>query len=474
MTSISRRHFLQQSAVVALGFGGLRHFVEEAASATPATPRDLSANGYGPLRPDPRKLLDLPRGFSYRVVSRTGDAMSDGLRVPGQFDGMGAFLGPQGTTILIRNHELEPVKHQDRSAFGPANELLPRLNSAMLYDPGKSRTPGLGGTTTLVYDTRSGQVQRQFLSLAGTIRNCAGGPTPWNSWISCEETVLRAGETPETGTAEKDHGYNFEVPASATPGLAAPVPLRDMGRFNHEAVAVDARSGIVYQTEDRGDGLIYRFIPRVRGRLALGGRLQALKIKGQKSVDTRNWGDGPTIKPGRIFEVEWIDMRDVESPQDDLRLRGFAAGAARFARGEGIWTGRDAIYFACTNGGPNKTGQIWRYVPSAHEGRMAETAQPGRLELWVEPNNSDIVENCDNVTVAPWGDLVVCEDGGGQQFVVGVTPRGRFYRIARNATNGSEFAGAVFSPDGSTLFVNIQSPGHTFAITGPWRANMQA
>ncbi len=466
-TPISRRHFLRQSSVIALGFAGLRHFVEGTAVAAP---RASALNGYGALRPDPQKLLDLPPGFSYRVISRTGQAMSDGLRVPGQFDGMGAFPGPQGTTILIRNHELEPVRHQDRGAFGPANELLPRVDKGLIYDAGQSRTPSLGGTTTLVYDTRSGQVRSQFLSLAGTIRNCAGGPTPWNSWISCEETVLPAGETPETGIAEKNHGYNFEVPASATPGLAAPVPLRDMGRFFHEAVAVDARSGIVYQTEDRGDGLIYRFIPRVPGRLALGGRLQALKIKNRKSVDTRNWGDGPLIPRGQSMEVEWIEMRDVESPKDDLRLRGFEAGAARFARGEGMWAGRGAIYFACTNGGPKKAGQIWRYVPSAHEGRMIEASQPGRLELWVEPNNSDIVENCDNVTVAPWGDIVVCEDGSGEQFVVGVTPQGRFYRIARNATNGSELAGAVFSPDGSTLFVNIQNPGLTFAITGPWRA----
>jgi hypothetical protein len=322
----------------------------------------------------------------------------------------------------------------------------------------------MGGTTTVVYDTRTQTVERQYLSLTGTIRNCAGGPTPWNSWISCEETVERASEM-----LTVDHGYNFEVPAAAEMGTVEPVPLVHMGRFNHEAVAVDPASGIVYQTEDRHDGLIYRYIPDVPGDLAQGGRLQALVLQGRSSLDTRNW-EQQTVQPGVPMAVTWIDLEDIQAPEDDLRLRGFDAGAARFARGEGMWYGESAVFFACTNGGRAKKGQIWRYVPSADEGTRAEANAPGTLELFVEPNDGAIIDNADNLTVAPWGDLIVCEDGSGDQFLVGVTPAGDIYKFARNAMNDSELAGATFAPDGSTLFVNIQHAGLTLAITGPWKS----
>ena len=161
-------------------------------------------------------------------------------------------------------------------------------------------------------------------------------------------------------------------------------------------------------------------------------------------------------------------MEDIESPEDDLRQSGFYAGCcARFARGEGIWTGKDGIYFACTDGGVKRKGQIWRYVPSPAEGSPGETKQPGTLELFIEPNDGALVEGCDNVTMAPWGDLIVCEDGNSPQFLVGVRPDGSTYKLGR--TTISELAGACFSPDGSTLFVNIQTPGMTLAITGPWK-----
>jgi secreted PhoX family phosphatase len=188
-------------------------------------------------------------------------------------------------------------------------------------------------------------------------------------------------------------------------------------------------------------------------------------------VSTHATGRKTTIPLGQKFEVEWLDIGEVESPKDDLRYRGFESGAARFARGEGMWAGSDGIYFACTNGGEAKKGQIWRYVPSREEGHSDEKRRPARLELFAEPNNGNIVDNADNITVAPWGDLVICEDGGGEQFLVGVTPQGKFYKLARNG-NDSELAGATFSPDGSTLFFNAQKTGVTFAVTGPWRSRV--
>lgn len=462
--SLSRRQFLVQCGAVAVGFSGLRTFLSfsdaSGVSSTASTAESLG--GYGPLLPDPRKIFDLPAGFSYRVISRGGQEMSDGLLAPGNFDGMCAFAGRNGRTILVRNHELDT----GTGAFDKDFSRLQQIDNAKLYESGKNNNPGTGGTSTLIYDTRSGKLEKQYLSLAGTHRNCAGGPTPWGSWITCEETTVRAGDT-----LAKDHGYNFEVSAAAT-GLVDPVPLRAMGRFRHEAVAVAAHSGIVYQTEDMGDGLIYRFIPRAPGHLARGGKLQVLKVKGQPGADTRNWSSR-AFKEGERYEVEWLDCENVEDHDDDLRLRGFANGAARFARGEGMWAAmhnkNDAIYWACTNGGPNQKGQVWRYFPSRFEGTPQEKDAPGVLELFAEPNDINIVDMADNLTMAPWGDLVLCEDGSDEQFLVGLTPRGEFYKLGRNAYNNSELAGVTFSPDGSTLFVNIYAPGHTLAITGPWK-----
>lgn len=461
---VSRRQFLGRGAAFSLGFMGLKSAL--------ARGRLLIGEpefGYGPLVPDPAKVLDLPAGFSYRIFSVAGEEMDDGLLVPGKHDGMAAFPGPDGKTILVRNHELENTWPQ-WSAFGPKRERVAKLDAAKFYDFGKGKSPCLGGTTNILYDTKTGRIEKQFLSLAGTIKNCAGGPTPWGTWLSCEEWVTRASEF-----EEHKHGYVFEVPAQVDHmAPVSPVPLTAMGRFIHEAVAVDPKSGIVYQTEDIGDGLIYRFIPEERGRLAAGGKLQALVIRGYKRLDTRNWFPGPAVKVGERFEVAWVDIEDVTSPKDDLRYQGFDKGAARFARNEGMWYGREAVYWCATNGGVKQKGQIWRYMPSAEEGGPGEETKPGVLELFIEPNNGTVLENCDNLTVSPWGDLIVCEDevgtGDGQQFLVGVTPRGELYHFGRNAESAFEFAGATFSPDGTTLFVNIQTPGKTLAITGPWRA----
>jgi secreted PhoX family phosphatase len=460
--SMDRRNFLQLTGMASLGFLGLHRFVSV---EEPTTKKIASRIGYGDLTPDPQGILNLPKGFSYKVISRQGDPMTDGLLVPGKGDGMATFVLDKDRTILIRNHELSATDVNE-GAFGGSQEFLGKVSKELFYDFGQGKLPSLGGTTTLIYNHRTQQVESQYLSLAGTNRNCAGGSTPWGSWLTCEEDVQRVGNT-----AEKDHGYVFEVPAAAKPGLVTPLPLKAMGRFNHEAVCVDPKTGIVYLTEDDSAGLIYRFLPNTKGKLAKGGKLQALALVGQKSADTRNWSSLTTEKlpANKPVAVEWIDMNDVEAPENDLRLRGFDKGAARFARGEGMWFGKNELYFACTNGGQISKGQIFRYVPSAYEGTAREKEAPGKLELFVEPNNTDLVKNCDNLTIAPWGDLIVCEDDS-HPYVVGITPRGEFYRLAENAGYPSEFAGGVFSPDGNTYFVNIQHAGLTLAITGPWRA----
>lgn len=455
--SFSRRGFLSHTTA---GFAGLSGLLVGGCDAVPNP--NWSAEGYGELLADPEGLLDLPQGFSYNVFSRVSDEMDDGLLVPGAHDGTAAFAGANGHTILVRNHELEPDQAGE-SAFGSSLERARLVAEASLYDPGSGEMPGLGGTTTLVYDTQKQQLVRQFLSLAGTMRNCAGGSTPWGSWVSCEETIQL-----KDGPLEQNHGYNFEVPAGDEPLITIPRPLKAMGRFNHEAIAVHEPSGVVYQTEDRQDGMLYRFVPHEKGRLMAGGRLQALALRDQASADTRNWSD-PSVALKQPMPVRWIDLQDVESLGDELRAQGAAAGAAIFARGEGAWTDGDDIYFACTDGGPAECGQVFRYRVSADEATAEEERNPGRLELFAESPDSRLLDYGDNLTISPWGDVILCEDGSGVDHVVGVTPQGQFYQLARNAFNDGEFTGSVFSPDGSTLFVNIQNPGMTFAITGPWK-----
>lgn len=437
----TRRQFIQLTAGYALGFSGLQNLAHGEKLSS-------SSFGYGPLIRDPNDILDLPSGFNYKVIGRSGDLMEDGFFLPSKPDGMATFEHNSDEVLIIRNHEINPLAFGSSGPFGKGNKKIKYIPEGMIYDRGRI-LPCLGGTTTLLYNTKEQKVVRQFLSLVGTLRNCSGGPTPWNSWITCEEVVMGT-----VGPCKKSHGWCFEVPVTDKPNLAKPIPLKAMGRFNHEAVAVEPESGDVFLTEDRHDGLIYRFKPNVQGELAEGGKLYALKIKGRKSLDSRNWSK-VEFDVGQSEEIEWIEMEDVESPKDDLRYRGFKNGAACFARGEGMWYSKGSIYFACTNGGIKKRGQIWKLTGE-------------KIELFAEPNNPDLVDNCDNITVSPWGDLFICEDGKGEQFIDIITPQGKIFKLAKNSKSSSEFAGPVFSPDGSTLFVNIQHDGLTLAITGPW------
>ena len=456
----NRRRFLSNTSRVTAGFLGLR-----ALHARGAEGEDPDF-GYGDLIADTKGILSLPSGFRYQIISRAGATMDDGLLVPGAPDGMAAFEGKHGMTVVVRNHEEVP---EAAGPFGENDEHVSKVGRDLLYDAAEGMTACAGGTTTIVYDTRRKRVVRQFLSLGGTIRNCAGGPTPWNSWITCEECQDLAGYYEKTSvTLAKDHGYNFDVPATTEIQLNKAMPLKEMGRFRHEAVAVAPNTGAVYQTEDQDDGVFYRFMPNKPGRLAEGGTLQTLHIVDKPSCDTRNW-EQHVISQGDTVKVQWRNIDDPTAPDDDLRYRGFDAGAARFARGEGMWRGAGGeIYFAATSGGYPKRGQIWKYIPAADEGIENEQSS-GTLELFLESHYAGVVENADNLTVAPWGDLIVCEDRSGDVVrLVGVTSDGHQYPFAFNHT-GAEMAGVCFSPDGSTLFVNIQHRGLTLAITGPWR-----
>ncbi|WP_339929172.1 alkaline phosphatase PhoX [uncultured Brevundimonas sp.] len=463
------RRGLLTTGAAALAFTGLAHQARAAIQEANETYVN-EVEGYGPLIADPNKLLDLPEGFSYRVISQGGETMDDGLLVPGQFDGMGCFALEGSRIALVRNHELKgsSALHRNWGPGGYHQERIGRLDVARAYDTYKDGRPLPGGTTTLIYDMATGETVSQHLSLAGTSTNCAGGITPWGSWLTCEETEI----TPATADVMKAHGYVFEVPATAT-GLVDPVPLKAMGRFDHEAVCVDPRTGIVYQTEDKIDGLFYRFIPMTPGKLGDGGRLQAMAFRDARGSDSSNH-DERLWSVGDWREVVWIDMEDVDSPNNDLRKRGHAAGATLVSRGEGLHWGDGEMFLTATSGGPIRRGQVMRYVPSRFEGTLGERLRPGRIQLFVESTDEKAMNMADNLTVAPWGHLILCEDNYSEELrnhLKGVTPDGKLYTLGRNAFLGNaEFCGAVFSPDGSTLFVNIQYPGITLAITGPWDA----
>jgi len=452
-----------------------RNFIQTllAAAAAPATDASFASTGtsagFGKLVRDPRQILDLPEGFEYQVVCRRGEEMDDGLLVPGAADGMAAFPGDNGRVILICNHENSP-RTPHNGPFGTKLERLDRIARDKVYDFGDGRTPGGGGTTTIVYNPTSQETERKFLSLAGTEVNCAGGPTPWGSWLSCEECFKEVGGASEFFRfvyRNRKHGYVFEVPVAAD-GPVDPVPLTDMGRFEHEAAAVNPQSGIVYLTEDHVSSLFYRFIPDEPAKLALGGQLQALCIAEKQSFDTRNWRRPDAMKTGEWLDTYWIDLDDVDSVRNDLRLRGADAGAAVFARGEGLcFTGTEFVITA-TIGGPDQLGQVFVYRPSPREGLPDEQSEPGRLSLLAQATTRSLLRHADNVTMGPWGDLLVCEDTANHCGLVGIRPDGKQYPLADNAYTNSELAGVCFSPDESVMFLNIQDRGLTLAVTGPW------
>ena len=425
------------------------------------------AAGYGELFPTPAKntgevVLSLPRGFEYNVIGRVGDKMADGRPTPRAHDGMATFkVGRE--LRMIRNHEV-------------SGSSIPRPGSAIGAGNHYDEMAG-GGTTTLVVDPKTRLIVRDFVSLSGTLINCAGGPTPWGSWISCEETTLgptvRVNERTgaKTGGFPKPHGYCFEVPASADANLP-PVPLKAMGRFVHEAVAVDRRTGVVYLTEDYNPAGLYRFLPQRNKRLSAGGSLQVLAVKGKPQYDTRK---GQTMRTA--LPAEWVNIANPDPESADVDplavfKQGRDRGAASFARLEGCCIDGDGrLYFTATSGGDSRGGQIWSYEPQGKDG--------GRLTLLFESPSRKLLDMPDNVCLMPNSDLLfVCEDsdytgeGGTPENLIRIlTPDGRIADFAVNVyekSPRSELAGTTFSRDGKTLFFNIQAAGITCAVWGDW------
>lgn len=506
----SRRQVLKGSAAAmamgAMGSLGALYSRQALAATHGATQASPIPSPYGPLSPVADRttglpLLQLPRGFSYRSFGWSGDAMADGQLCPDRHDGMavvGFRRARHGGRKDDRHHgtELVLIRNHERGAASPI--LAPGMYDS--GDIGGGARAG-GGTTTLGYGARGWQSLEP--SLGGTLVNCAGGPTPWGTWLTCEEIKTNA-----VSSAGRKHGYVFEVhpDAERTSGQ----PLVSLGRFSHEAVAIDPRTGIVYLTEDdRNKSGFYRFIPNdSRGRygsLQNGGRLQMARVRGQANVDLT------TASIGAEYKLEWIDIPDPDLDNlpapggfpdigagDTLSgpfAQGWAEGGLRMSRGEGIWYSYGKLFIVDTSCGVGADGRKGRgygavWVLDLHSQRLRALFVSGQQLA---------AHNPDNLTVSPRGGVVLCEDpdaapsGSPDEYgpgtrLVGLTRQGESFWLCKNNVQltasqiagadknvpegdyrESEFCGACWDPFGRTLFVNIQSPGITVAITGPWQ-----
>ncbi len=412
------------------------------------------AVGYGPLVDDPAGMLSLPEGFGYDLVAQSGvSRLESGELMPDDPDGTAAFQRRGGGSVLVVNHEIG----------GSEAHKVPQLDG-LTFDAAAH-----GGTTTIEVD-RHGRVTRHYVSLAGTLNNCAGGRTPWETWITCEETDKVLAGTP--------HGYCFEVDPHDEAANRDPRPIRCLGRFAHESVVVDPDRHAIYQTEDAGspNGLLYRWTPPADALALRKGSLRALAPEAGTLEAMRAYTKRGELvadlsvatEPGTTYRVRWANV-----PERDAKVVPVRTQIARITRSrklEGMWWGDGGAYvvasFARASDGSlaQHDGQVWFLDPDR------DTIE---LKLWFAYTPADRdgdPDGPDTITVSAYGGVIIAEDGEGKQHLVGATQRGETFFLARNDDPaGNEFTGPTFSRDRRTLFANVQSPGRVFAITGPFR-----
>ncbi|MGD2141334.1 MAG: DUF839 domain-containing protein, partial [Burkholderiales bacterium] len=470
---MNRRRFLKHTSaaiggmVTSATIGALSAHSTRAANHARHTPRGIQTDmPYGELerRRDQNgvEVLALPKGFEYVTFGKSGQIMSDGFVTPRNHDGMTCFAAGKDIVRLIRNHEIGKQRGRSRlDLTGPESTRYDRK--------------GTGGCVTIDFDIRRKRLVRDFISLNGTIVNCAGGLAYRDAgWLSCEEIVYG----PERGF-EKPHGFTFFVPKDADRPLPAE-PIIAMGRFKKEAAVADSTSGIVYQTEDdENESGFYRFVPRDPVDLMAGGVLQMLTVSDFPNYDTRY-----KQVVGAQLRTEWVTIDDPHpetvSAATSCFSQGYRKGGARFKRLEGAYRGEaGSIYFVSTNGGDAGRGQLWQFIP--------RDTKSGTLQLIYESPDSDMLDSPDNICATPNGGLIICEDdashdGDTYPLARGIPNVNRLIALGQdgipsvfavNIQNNTELAGACFSPDGEILFVNVfgnEIPGSslTCAIWGPW------
>lgn len=377
----------------------------------------------GPLLPPDANGLRLPAGFSSRVVAVSGQP------VP-------------GTSNLWH-------------AFPDGGATYPTADGGWVY-VSNSEIPAIGGAGALKCD-RSGAIVDSYRILVGTSTNCAGGKTPWGSWLSCEET---------------DNGQVYECdPQQAGNGAVRPL----LGIFKHEAVAIDERHRMLFLTEDTGDGRLYRFVPGAAdwpagaARPALQeGRLQVLRLAELSRNEYPPAGFG--LEQPRA--VLWEDVVEPGEAQAGVRSSlGAEAPGTAFKGGEGLWFFNGFVYFSTK--GDNR---IWCHDTTAQTLEVIYD-----FATATAPNK--ILSGVDNLTISQAGDILVAEDGGDMQICVilpdrRVLPLLQVTDAAGEPDTSSEITGPAFSPDGRRLYFSAQRSGRlgasgggiTFEVTLPFAA----
>ncbi|MEW6272745.1 MAG: alkaline phosphatase PhoX [Thermodesulfobacteriota bacterium] len=379
---MDRRQFLRLGgAVAATSFVGSSLW-----SRALAAPAQGGPGPYGPLlAPDGNGIM-LPAGFTARVVARAQEKVAGTDHTWHLFPDGGATFRTSGGWIYVSNSEL----------------------------------PGSGGVGALRFDLR-GNVVDAYPICTGTSLNCAGGRTPWNTWLTCEEF---------------DSGHVWECDPT---GRRAQVKLPALGTFKHEAAAVDRRSGVIYLTEDVSDGRFYRFVP-ARRRDLTAGRLQAAAV-------------------GENGAVRWLDVPEPNpSLPGGTPTRYQVEESTPFRGGEGIVYDRGHVYVT-TKGDDT----IWDYDVQAERIQIAYATD-------LDPARQ--LSGVDNVTASRSGDLVVAEDGGNMELVL-ITPEGVAAPLLRVLDqDGSELAGPAFDPAERRLYFSSQRGGQggiTYEVSGPFR-----
>ncbi|MEJ1112244.1 MULTISPECIES: alkaline phosphatase PhoX [unclassified Kribbella] len=474
--SVDRRSVLRGAAAGAAGVGfATVGTVPTLAEATPG-PRHSpfpTHRPFPPLMDDPDGILALPPGFKYRIVTRAGETkLKTGQLTPGAHDGTAVFGTGQKNYLLIQNHEI-----------GSNNALgVPQIEGTV-YDTGV----GSAGGCTVISVDRDGTNLGEWVGISGTLTNCAGGHTPWGTWLTCEETESKANGT----TRLKDHGYVFEVWGDGK--TAHPVPLKALGRYAHEACAIDKDRNHIYLSEDASgpNGLFYRWSAPAGYKLGPNswqdladvgfGTLEAMAILGDDGKPIPDVAYLTSAQLLRPFRVAWVPVPDRDAVSVSCRKQFTDDKVTRGKKFEGVFGTDEGVYVVNSYAEAGTTdlpgdavphdGMVWFYNYRARTIQLVtyfpdNAAADKGSEARYDDYNFD---SPDNVTVTPWGSLVLAEDGNASSHVLSSTPGGPTYAIARNMLNDSEFAGPAFSDDGKVLFVNLQSPGITFAITGPWR-----
>lgn len=420
--------------------------------------------------------LALPKGFKAWRVGTIGveDLLSDRNgtvvgKTPSNLDGTGAYEAGKHIR-LVRNHECR----------SNARVVVP-LVEGTVYDAGVPH--GMGGNT-VVELSQNGQFEQQWVALSGTIRNCAGGETPWNSWLACEEDVTKAGTSVvssvdgKTYVTQKDHGYVFEVFADVV-AAQDPTPIKAWRRAVWEGAAIGPDRDIAYLTEDTGRGLFYRWLAPEGAKIGPyiaqqfgenDGILQAAQLV-RNGVPLVHYGQLTAADLNKPYEVTWVDG-GADRQAQQAHLRDQYPGATQHPKIEGCWTDGKGLWFTLSY---TNQSQINSYKASHGIDMTGDSgmivfydyaANTMTVKEYYANGNAEGFHGPDNIAVSPWGSVVICEDGNDPCSLIAFSEARGSREVARELADRGEWAGAVFNKSGSLLFASVQSDC-TYAISGP-------